>query len=50
MSRNLPSVESTSEFKNDKIKFTFYTESTLRKLLCKPNDRVATGNKKQYRL
>ena len=25
-----------------KIRSTFYTESTLRELLCKPKDRVAT--------
>ena len=27
------------------MKSTFYAESTLRKLLCKPKDRVATEDK-----
>ena len=27
------------------IRSTFYTENTLRKLLCKPKDRVATEDK-----
>ena len=31
--------------KSHKIKSTFYTENTLRKLLCKPKDRVATEDK-----
>ena len=44
---NLPYVETTSEklrhtLRSHKIRSTFYTESTLRKLLCKPKDRVAT--------
>ena len=32
-------------FKSLKIRSTFYTENTLRKLLCKPKDRVATEDK-----
>ena len=31
--------------RSDKIRSTFYTESTLQKLLCKPKDRVATEDK-----
>ena len=47
MSINLPYVEGTSEklrriLKSHKIRSTLYTENTLRKLLCKPKDRVAT--------
>ena len=47
---NLPYVKSTSEklrriLKSHKIRSTFYTENTFRKLLCKPKDRVATENK-----
>ena len=47
MSTNLPYVEGTSEklrriLRSHKIRSTFYTENTLRKLLCKPKDRVAT--------
>ena len=47
---NLPYVEATSEklrhtLRSHKIRSTFYTESTLRKLLCKPKDRVATEGK-----
>ena len=43
MSINLPYVEGTSEklrhiLRSHKIKSTFYTENTLRKLLCKPKD------------
>ena len=50
MSRNLPYVEGTSEklrriLRSYKIRSTFYTENTLRKLLCKPKDRVATEDK-----
>ena len=50
MSINLPYVESTSEklrriLRSHKIRSTFYTENTLRKLLCKPKDRVATEDK-----
>ena len=41
MSINLPYVEGTGE----KLRSTFYTEKTLRKLLCKPKDRVATEDK-----
>ena len=47
MSINLPCVEGTSEklrgiLRSHKIGSTFYTESTLRKLLCKSKDGVAT--------
>ena len=47
MSINLPYVEGTSEklrriLRSHKIRSTFYTENTLRKLLCKPKDQVAT--------
>ena len=47
---NLPYVEGTSKklrriLRPDKIRCTFYTEKTLRKLLCKPNNRVATEDK-----
>ena len=50
MSINLPYVEGTSEklrriLRSHKIRSTFYTEKTLRKLLCKPKDRVATEDK-----
>ena len=50
MSINLPYVEATSEklrriLRSHKIRWTFYTEMTLRKLLCKPKDRVATEDK-----
>ena len=50
MSTNLPYVEGTSEklrciLRSHKIRSTFYTESTLRKLLCKPKDRVATEDR-----
>ena len=31
--------------RSHKIRSTFYTEMTLRKLLCKPKDRVATEDK-----
>ena len=46
MNINLPHVECTGEklrciLNFHKIRSTFYTESTLRKLLCKPKDRVA---------
>ena len=47
MSMNLPYVEGTSEklrriLRSHKIRSTFYTESTLRKLLCKAKDQLAT--------
>ena len=47
ISINLPHVEGTIEklwriLRSHKIRLTFYTEMTLRKLLCKPKDRVAT--------
>ena len=50
MGINLPYVEGTSEklrriLRSHKIRLTFYTEKTLRKLLCKPKDRVATEDK-----
>ena len=50
MSINLPSFKGTIEklqciFRSHKIRPTFYTENTLRKLLCKPKDRVATKDK-----
>ena len=45
MTINLLYVEGTSEklwriLSTHKIRSTFYTEKTLRKLLCKPKDRV----------
>ena len=50
MSINLPYVEGTNEklrciLRSHKIRSTFYTENTLRKLLCKPKDRVVTEDK-----
>ena len=50
MSINLPYVEGTSEklrriLRSHKIRSTFYTENTLRKLLCKPKDQVVTEDK-----
>ena len=50
MSINLRYVEGTSEklrriLSFHKIRSTFYTEKALRKLLCKPKDRVATEDK-----
>ena len=50
ISINLPYVEGTSEelgriLQFHKIGSTFYTESNLRKLLCKPKDPVATEDK-----
>ena len=50
MSVNLPQDEVTSEklrliLRSHKVRSTFCTESTLRKLLCKPKDRVATEDK-----
>ena len=50
MSINLPYVEGISEklqriLKFHKIRPTFYTEGTLRKLLSKPKDQVATEYK-----
>ena len=50
ISINLPYVEGTSEklrriLRSHKIRSTFYTEMTLRKLLCKPKNRVATEDK-----
>ena len=51
MSINLTYVEGTSEklrriSRSHKIRSTFCTENTLRKLLCKPKDRVATEDKR----
>ena len=50
MSINLPFVEGTSEklwhiLSFYKIRSTFYTEKTLCKLLCKPDDWVATEDR-----
>ena len=50
MNINLPYVEGTCEklrrvLKSHKMRSTFYTESTLRKLLCKLKDRLATQDK-----
>ena len=50
MSINLPYVKGTSEklqrvLRSHKIGSTFYTENTLRKLLCRPKDRAATEDK-----
>ena len=50
MGINLPFVEGTSEklrriLISHKIRSTFYTENTLRKLPCKCKDRVATKDK-----
>ena len=50
ISISLQNVEGTSEklkriLRSHKIRSTFYTEMTLRKLLCKPKDRVATEDK-----
>ena len=47
MSINLSYVEDISEkllriLRSHKIRSFFYTENTLRKLLCKPKDPVAT--------
>ena len=50
MSINLPYVEGTSEklqriLRSHKTRSTFCTKMTLRKLLCKPKDQVATEDK-----
>ena len=50
MSINLPDVECTSEklrhiLRSQKVRSTFYTEKTLRKLLCKPKNQVAAEDK-----
>ena len=50
MSINLPYVEGISEklwriIRSHKIRSIFPTEMTLRKLLCKPKDRVGTEDK-----
>ena len=50
MTIDLPYVKGTSEklrriLRSHKIRSTSYTESTLRKLLCKPKGRVATEDK-----
>ena len=51
MSINLTYVEGINEklrriSRSHKIRSTFCTENTLRKLLCKPKDRVATEDKR----
>ena len=53
MSVNIPYVEGTTTklrriMRYHKIRFTFYTEITLRILVCKSTDQVATGRKKIY--
>ena len=50
MSIYLPHVEGNSKkvgriLRSHKIKSIFYTEITLRRLLCQPEDRVATKDK-----
>ena len=50
VSINLPFIEGTSKklrriLKSHKIRLIFYPENTLRKLLCKPKDRVAIEDK-----
>ena len=50
MSGNIPYDESISKklrriLRSQKLRSTFYTESTLRKIVCKTKDRVATGDK-----
>ena len=50
MSINLPYVEGTTEklrriLRSHKIRSTFHSKNTLRKLLCKSKDRVATEDK-----
>ena len=50
MSINLTYVEGTNEklrhiLKSHQIRSILYTESTLRKLLCKPKDQVDTEDK-----
>ena len=50
MSINLPYFEGTSEklrriLRSHKIRFIFYTENTLHKLLCKLEDQVSTEDK-----
>ena len=47
MSINLPYVEGISQklqriLRSHRIRTTFFTESILHKLLCKPKDRVTT--------
>ena len=51
ISVDLPCVEDTSGkprhiLGSHKIRSTFYTKRTLRKLLCKPKDQVGTADKK----
>ena len=49
MNINLPYIEGTKKLRrilrSHKIRPVFYTENILRKLLCKPKDRVATEGK-----
>ena len=52
MNISLSYVEGTSEklrriLRSHKVRPTLYTESTLRKLFCKPNDQLATEDKKK---
>ena len=51
MSRNLPYIKGTNEklrciLRCHKVRSIFYTETTLRKLLCKLRDRVVAVDKK----
>ena len=53
MNISLSYVEGTSEklrriLRSHKVRPTLYTESTLRKLFCKPNDQLATEDKKNF--
>ena len=55
MGINLPCIEGTSEklqriSRSHKIRSTFYIENTLRKLLCKPKDRVAAEDNSNMKL
>ena len=55
MNISLSYVEGTSEklrriLRSHKVRPTLYTESTLRKLFCKPNDQLATEDKKKDRM
>ena len=50
MGINLPYIEGTSEklqriLRSHKTRYTFYTDSTLHKLLCKSKDWVTTEDK-----
>ena len=55
MNISLSYVEGTSEklrriLRSHKVRPTLYTESTLRKLFCKPNDQLATEDKKKKKI